>query len=95
VNVRLTIGGREVQWTLRDTDEGRLADRLTALLARYPLPQAPAPPATPRPPQTGGVQEIGWCAIHNMEMTLNTKDGRQWWSHRTDDGWCKGKKASR
>ena len=47
VNVRVTIGGREVQWTLRDTDEGRLAVRLEALLARYPLPQPPA--QTPQP----------------------------------------------
>src|SRR5215510_7697973 len=36
VNVRLTIHGREVQWTLRDTDEARLAARLEALLACYP-----------------------------------------------------------
>ena len=43
VNVRVTIGGREVQWTLRDSDEGRLAARLAALLARYPQPQ-PAQP---------------------------------------------------
>jgi hypothetical protein len=35
-NVRVTIAGREVQWTLRDTDETRLATRLEALLARYP-----------------------------------------------------------
>jgi len=40
VNVRVTIGGREVQWTLRDSDEARLAGRLASLLARYPVPQA-------------------------------------------------------
>ena len=53
VNVRLTIGGREVQWTFRDTDEARLADRLLALLARFP--QA-APPSALAPSQ-----ELGWC----------------------------------
>ncbi len=36
VNVRLVVVGRDVQWTLRDTDEERLAVRLDALLARYP-----------------------------------------------------------
>lgn len=51
VNVRLMIGGRDVQWTLRDSDEARLAVRLDALLARYPVEgtastreAAPAPP---------------------------------------------------
>jgi hypothetical protein len=47
VNVRVLIGGREVQWTLRDTDEARLAERLTALLARYPV-EAPNQPADTR-----------------------------------------------
>jgi len=83
VNVRLQIAGREVQWTLRDSDETRLAARLETLLARYPQP---------RPRETGPVQEVGWCAVHNTEMTLNHKDGRQWWSHRTDQGWCKGRR---
>src|SRR5262245_41204995 len=39
VNVRVQVAGREVQWTLRDTDEARLAVRLEALLERYPMPQ--------------------------------------------------------
>lgn len=38
VNVRLVICGREVQFTLRDTDEVRLEERLTALLERHPKP---------------------------------------------------------
>src|SRR5215510_2909155 len=57
VNVRVTMAGREVQWTLRDTDEARLAARLEALLACYPLPQ-PALEAA-RPPQ-GPPQGRGW-----------------------------------
>ena len=36
VNVRLCIGGADVQWTLRDADEDRLAERLERLLARFP-----------------------------------------------------------
>jgi hypothetical protein len=81
VNVRLTIAGREVQWTLRDQDEARLARRLEALLARYPVPQ-PAPQAAS--------QGEGWCAVHQVQMKRTTKDGRSWWSHKTQDGWCKG-----
>jgi hypothetical protein len=53
VNVRLMIDGRECQWTLRDTDEARLAERLAALLARYPVeatyPRSPSAPATETP----------------------------------------------
>jgi hypothetical protein len=33
-----------------------------------------------------------WCPVHNVEMKLFQKDGRQWYSHKTDDGkWCRGK----
>jgi hypothetical protein len=85
VNVRLTIGGREVQWTLRDTHEGRLAERLTALLARYPVPQAPASQGQASRPYSA---DIGWCQQHGVEMILNTKDGRQWWSHYDQAAVC-------
>ena len=89
VNVRVVIDGREVQWTLRDTDEARLAARLTALLARYPVEpptsHASAPAAQPTPE--------GWCVRHAVQMKLNHgKDSRTWYSHRLGDGsWCKGK----
>jgi hypothetical protein len=89
VNVHLTIGGRDVQLTLRDSDEGRLLARLQAVLAQYPLP-APAPEK-----QSGaapGQGADGWCAVHNVALHLNHgKDGRTWLSHKTADGWCKGR----
>ncbi len=31
------------------------------------------------------------CPKHGVPMQLNHKDGRSWWSHKTLDGWCKGK----
>lgn len=83
VNVHVEIGGRQVQLTLRDTDESRLLARLDAVLQRFPLVVKPtdtqAPPAE------------GWCAKHGLAMRQNHKDGRSWWSHKTADGWCKGK----
>jgi hypothetical protein len=85
-NVRLTIDGRDVQLTLRDTGEGRLLQRLQAVLAQYPLPQ-PAPQAATQPQGQGK----DWCSKHQTAMKQTTKDGRTWWSHRTADGWCKGK----
>ena len=86
VNVRLQMDGREVQLTLRDTNEGRLLQRLAAMLQQYPLPQ-PAPQA-PTQPQGQGKD---WCARHQVPMKQTTKDGRSWWSHKTADGWCQGK----
>lgn len=32
-----------------------------------------------------------WCPIHQCEMRRFEKDGRSWYSHKTDAGWCKGK----
>ncbi len=43
VNVRVLVGGHEVQWTLRDVDEGRLAERLQALLKRPDIRPVPKP----------------------------------------------------
>jgi len=83
VNCHLTIAGRQVQLTLRDQDEGRLLARLEAVLQRFPQPQTPAQPAS---------QEQGWCAIHNVSMKVNHKDGRTWYSHRTSEGFCKGRR---
>jgi len=82
-NCHVTIAGRQVQVTLRDTDEGRLLTRLTALLAQYPV-ETPAA-STAQPPE-------GWCAVHNVQMRRNEKDGRSWYSHQAPEGgWCKGK----
>ena len=85
VNCHITIAGRQVQLTLRDTDEGRLLERLAAVLAQYPVPQV-APPASSQP------QGKEWCQVHQVAMRLNHgKDGKTWYSHKTDQGWCKGK----
>jgi hypothetical protein len=82
-NCHVTIAGRQVQVTLRDTDETRLLSRLTALLALYPV-ETPASPSAPAPE--------GWCQVHNVQMRRNAKDGRSWWSHQAPEGgWCKGK----
>jgi hypothetical protein len=84
VNVRVTIAGREVQWTLRDTDEARLAIRLAALLARYPVPQS-----TPQASSQGK----DFCHVHQVPMKQTTKDGKSWLSHydQAAGKWCKGR----
>jgi hypothetical protein len=83
VNCHLTIAGRQVQLTLRDTDEARLLARLASVLEQYPMPQ-PAPQASS--------QGQEWCAVHHVVMKDNNKDGRRWFSHRLENGtWCKGR----
>jgi hypothetical protein len=77
VNVHLIIGGRQVQLTLRDSDESRLLARLDVVLQRFPVGDKPA-------------DDTPQCPRHGVPMKLNTKDGRSWWSHKTTDGWCKG-----
>jgi hypothetical protein len=60
VNVHLTVNGRQVQLTLRDSDESRLLARLDAVLQRYPLP--PAEASSPRMEQGPGVVQQTWRA---------------------------------
>jgi hypothetical protein len=79
VNVHVELAGRQVQLTLRDSDEGRLLQRLEAVLQRFPLVVKPTD-ETPR------------CPKHGVGMQLNHgKDGSTWYSHKTADGWCKGR----
>lgn len=89
VNVRVIIGGREVQITLRDTDEARLLQRLSAVLAQYPLPESPALIASPLATQQ---DTEGWCALHGTPMRQQSNARGTWWSHKLSDGaYCKGK----
>jgi len=82
-NCYVTLAGRQVQVTLRDSDEQRLLARLEALLQRFPAEAEPEGESAP--PE-------GWCRKHGVQMKLNHgKDGRTWYSHKTTDGWCKGK----
>jgi len=83
INVHLELAGRQVQLTLRDSDENRLLQWLEAVLQRFPL--------VVKPTDTLGPTGQGWCSKHGVPMRQNHKDGRSWWSHKTTDGWCKGK----
>ncbi len=62
-NVFVTLKGRQVQLTLRDTDERRLLQRLAVVLDQFPLEpkaQASTTPAPPQPPTCkwhGGMKE--------------------------------------
>jgi hypothetical protein len=94
VNCHLTIEGRQVQITLRDTNETRLLTRLQAVLKQYPVP-APAPPLSPQQHNAAAMHKkvIDFCPIHNVQMKENEKGGRRWYSHYDEAAgrWCKGK----
>lgn len=62
VNVRLCIGGADVQWTLRDQDEDRLSERLERLLTRFPQKAKAKEDAKSAPAQTPG--EAPLCPVH-------------------------------
>jgi len=81
-NVHVTLAGRKVQVTLRDNDEQRLLARLEALLQRFPSEAEPE--GEQSPPE-------GWCSKHGVQMKLRNGEHGSWWSHKTADGWCKGK----
>ncbi len=53
-------------------------------------PEAPATivatPSTPEPERGPD-----WCSIHQVAMAKHEKDGKSWYSHQVDEGWCRGK----
>ena len=55
-----------------------------------PVPEAEQKAAA----TTGQAADTRICPIHNVAMRRYEKDGRAWYSHRTQDGvWCSGKQT--
>jgi hypothetical protein len=79
VNVHVELAGRQVQLTLRDSDEGRLLQRLEAVLQRFPVAAKSAEDTTPL------------CPTHGL-MKPSTK-GKGWYcpTKLADGSWCKGR----
>jgi hypothetical protein len=95
-NCHIELEGRQVQLTLRDTDERRLLSRLRTVLRKFPVPAAqldlglPAGTApTSRGPETAPPE--GWCPVHQVQMRQRTNDTGSWYSHQADGAWCRGK----
>jgi len=65
VNCHIMMEGRQVQVTLRDTDESRLLARLAALLRQYPVAQPPTPPPTQNTTQPAH-DDSPYCHVHNV-----------------------------
>jgi hypothetical protein len=78
VNVRLLIGGRDCQLTLRDTDEVHLLARLEAVLGRFPVEMAsPSVAAPPQPPV---------CKYHGAMKASSKAPGSFYCTKKLHDG---------
>jgi hypothetical protein len=89
VNVRLWIGGADVQWMLRDQDEDRLAERLERLLTRFPQQAKATQGAASAPPaQTPASAPI--CPVHGPMKESSKAPGTWFCSKKLFDGsYCK------
>jgi hypothetical protein len=83
VNVHVTVAGRKVQVTLRDSDEQRLLARLEALLERFLVETLVQDSATPQTPV---------CAWHGA-MKESTKAKGTWYcpAKMADGSYCKSR----
>jgi len=90
ITLKATLHGHEVLVTLRGTDFASVRAQVEQA-SEWLMMQAPAQPPTQGAGQADHSQQPCWCAKHGVSMKLNHKEGRSWWSHRTADGWCKGK----
>ena len=60
-----------------------LAAQLKELFTNGPQKALQAPQEEPVDPS--------WCPIHKCKMKRREKNGQVWYSHKTKDGWCRGK----
>jgi hypothetical protein len=90
ITLKATLHGHEVMVTLRGVDFASVKAQVEQA-SEWLRVQAPAqpPPQSPEDPERW--ERPGWCSKHSVQMTQNHKDGRSWWSHKTAEGWCKGK----
>ena len=82
------VQGHEAMLTIRGQSPEEFQRNLAAvrgLLDAVPQNNGTAQPAPSQP------HGQGWCAKHSVQMGQTTKEGRSWWSHKTEQGWCKGK----
>jgi len=86
VNVRLCIGGAEVQWTLRDVDEHRLSERLEALLTRFPQQAKTTSEASVPPAQAQTPGETPICPVHGPLKQSTKAPGTWFCSKKNFDG---------
>ena len=86
ITLKATLHGHEVMVTLRGVDFASVKAQVEHA-SKWLKVQAPTQPST----QSIGHPE-GWCSTHGVPLKLNHgKNGSTWYSHKTAEGWCKGK----
>jgi hypothetical protein len=84
ITLKATLHGHEVMVTLRGVDfasvKAQVEQASEWLRVQAPVQSQPATPGQ------------DWCAKHGVAMKLNHgKNGSTWYSHKTAEGWCKGR----
>ena len=90
ITLKATLHGHEVMVTLRGVDFASVKAQVEQA-SEWLRVQAPAQPPTQSTGHADRWERPGWCAKHGVQMTQQHKEGRSWWSHKTAEGWCKGK----
>jgi hypothetical protein len=85
------LDGQDCMMTVRGMSASAFTANLQAVRGLLDAPQAPpgSQLVGSRPVATQGQE--GFCAVHGLQMKITTKNGQSWYSHKTPDGWCKGK----
>jgi hypothetical protein len=81
ITIKGTAYGQDVMVTLRGYDFASVQAQVEQASA-WLRSQAPAQASS---------QGQGWCQTHGVPMQEQHKNGRTWYSHKTADGWCKGR----
>lgn len=95
LSLRLEIDGVSLSWTLRGDDSDvasrlpRVLEYIKRLQAKLPKPEAARPVAVPSAPLE---EREDFCPIHQVAMLKQSNDRGAWWSHKTPEGWCKGRR---
>ena len=79
ITLKATLHGHEVMVTLRGTDFASVKTQVEDARQWLQTQSGHMADTTPQ------------CPKHGVSLKLNHKDGRSWWSHKTTEGWCKGK----
>ena len=86
ITLKATFDGQEVLVTLRGTD---FATRQGAGRGSQSVAQGARLSPAPRGPEPGRRLVCGPPVCHEL---TDERRHRSWYSHRTDEGWCKGRR---
>jgi hypothetical protein len=82
LTLRGTLAGQDALLTIRGATIGEFQANVAAVRGLLDAAQPAPAPVTPGE---------GWCPKHGVQMQPQQKEGRQWFSHKIDGQWCKGK----